>query len=378
MQCPSCNASYGDSDCCSECGTIVLDGENAGVEQNEFETASAVPSQSQISKKSTLIEFPGVVRNTVPEWRRELSERVREVQERRAREAAAEAAETERLRLAEPITAPAPQLELIPQATVPAMNPLVVAALRRIERANQNTAKASAPPIRATAAAVAYAREEELEKNPDDSLTNSALISDAEIAAVETKPTLEKTHNLVVVPPAEGPAPFRAESRATAKRLISDHDEALNYLDAIPTTLCLDEIDTQHAGLISRVSAAVMDLIVCGLLFSPFVAVVELTNGDWHRFRTVGLSVAVASLVLFLYQTFSTALTGRTLGMRVLSLRTIDKRTGLIPTGGQSAGRALIYTMSLAAAGLPMMHALFSREDYTLHDRLTGTVVVNA
>ena len=39
-------------------------------------------------KKSTLIEFPGVARNSVPEWRKELSERVREVQEKRARDAA--------------------------------------------------------------------------------------------------------------------------------------------------------------------------------------------------------------------------------------------------------------------------------------------------
>ena len=44
-------------------------------------------------KKSTLIEFPGISRNSLPEWRKELSERVREVQERRARETAREAAE---------------------------------------------------------------------------------------------------------------------------------------------------------------------------------------------------------------------------------------------------------------------------------------------
>ena len=40
-----------------------------------------------------------MVRSTVPDWRRELSERVKEVHERRAREAAAEAAEAERERV---------------------------------------------------------------------------------------------------------------------------------------------------------------------------------------------------------------------------------------------------------------------------------------
>ena len=56
--------------------------------------ASVQPAE----KKSTLIEFPGVSRNSVPEWRKELSERVREVQEKRARDAAREAAEAERRR----------------------------------------------------------------------------------------------------------------------------------------------------------------------------------------------------------------------------------------------------------------------------------------
>jgi len=57
--------------------------------------ASAPP----VEKKSTLIEFPGVTRNSVPEWRKELSERVRVAQEKRARDAAREAAEAERQRL---------------------------------------------------------------------------------------------------------------------------------------------------------------------------------------------------------------------------------------------------------------------------------------
>src|ERR1041384_8545557 len=83
-------------------------------------------------RKSTLIEFPGVSRNSMPEWRKEISERVREVQERRAREAAREAAEAERQRATE-VSDP-PQLELLPRTESPAMNPLVAAALKRIER----------------------------------------------------------------------------------------------------------------------------------------------------------------------------------------------------------------------------------------------------
>src|SRR5829696_7933051 len=111
-------------------------------------------------RKSTLIEFPGVSRSTMPEWRKELSERVREVQERRARDAARDAAEAERHRLETAVDPP--QLELLPPAEMPAINPLVAAALKRIERAHQ-----TAPPTEtrrpqttlATAVAYAPARE---------------------------------------------------------------------------------------------------------------------------------------------------------------------------------------------------------------------------
>ena len=76
-----------------------------------------------------------MTRSSVPEWRKELSERVREVQEKRARDAAREAAEAERQRLEATINPP--QLELLPPAQMPTMNPLVAAALKRIERAHQ-------------------------------------------------------------------------------------------------------------------------------------------------------------------------------------------------------------------------------------------------
>src|ERR1044072_1985205 len=94
---------------------------------------SSPDSTRHTETRSTLIEFPGVARNAMPEWHKELSERVREVQKKRAREAAHEAAEAERQRLEAAVNPP--QLELLPPAPMPAMNPLLVAALKRIERA---------------------------------------------------------------------------------------------------------------------------------------------------------------------------------------------------------------------------------------------------
>jgi uncharacterized RDD family membrane protein YckC len=61
--------------------------------------------------------------------------------------------------------------------------------------------------------------------------------------------------------------------------------------------------------------------------------------------------------------------------MRLLSLKVIDRKTQLIPTGGQSIGRSFVYLISLASV-LGTLSAFFSREGYTAHDRLTRTAVV--
>jgi hypothetical protein len=108
---------------------------------------------------STLIEFPGVPPK--PQWRKELSERVREIQQRRALEAEREAEATTTARPSKQhvsggaagthettanasatVENSAPPLGLVPAPPdAPKPNPLVVAALKRIERAHQQAAQ---------------------------------------------------------------------------------------------------------------------------------------------------------------------------------------------------------------------------------------------
>src|SRR5918999_621344 len=195
-------------------------------------------------RKSTLIEFPGVSRNSVPEWRKELSERVREVQERRARDAAREAADAERHRVESDVNPP--QLELLPPAEMPAINPLVVAALKRIERAHQ-TAPTETRPARSTlATAIAYApAREDNDMNEIVGPSTTQLTFEPELTVDEQPPAVEKTH-LVVVPPSE-PAPAPEPISRPPKRLIRDdpNDPALNYLDSISRNVRVDDTLTQ-------------------------------------------------------------------------------------------------------------------------------------
>src|SRR5215204_1636453 len=150
--------------------------------RGEMETSPNAPT-TIAEKKSTLIEFPGVSRNTRPEWRKELSERVREVQEKRARDAVREAAEAERQRVEAAINSP--QLELLPPAQMPAINPLVAAALKRIERAHQSAPSEHRQPRTTLATAVAYAPEREDNDMSDTVTSNPQLAFEPEIPASE-------------------------------------------------------------------------------------------------------------------------------------------------------------------------------------------------
>jgi uncharacterized RDD family membrane protein YckC len=332
-------------------------------------------STRQAQRRSTLIEFPGVSRNSMPEWRKELSERVREVQEKRAREAAREAAEAERQRVECAINPP--QLELLPPAPVPPMNPLVAAALKRIERAHQPAPSESRQPRTTLATAVAYAPEREDNEMSDTVPSTPQLAFEPEIeTASEPEVIIEKPH-LAVAPVSEPVVALKVEPAPPPKRLIVDdpNDPALNYLDSISRTLCVDDLSKRSASAFRRLVCAVVDMIFCAILSSPIGGAMYLTGTNLRDPRAILVLAGSFVVVTFLYSTLMIALTGRTWAMRLLSLRVIDTKTGLIPTGGQSIGRSFFYLISVATV-FGVLSALVSREGYTIHDRFTRTAVV--
>lgn len=337
--------------------------------------AAESSSQQEARKSSTLIEFPGVSRSSRPEWRKELSERVREVQERKAREAAESKSE-----LTDSSALP-PQLELLPQAEMPPINPLVAAALRRIERAYQSPLETQGSGDSAVAALAYAPSREENELSESASLPPAEVVFEApsEINEPEfvEEPKLEKSHGLVVVTPSQpliAPLPL-----PPPKRLIRDdpNDPALNYLDSISRTLCVDEKDSNRAPTFKRFAAGMLDLLISAILSSPVPLAMKLSGTNLQDPRALIVIAGSAVVMIFIYLTLTIALTGRTWAMRLFRLRVIDRKTGLIPTGGQSVGRAFLYLLSLAAVGFGILFALISREGYTVHDQLTRTAVIS-
>jgi uncharacterized RDD family membrane protein YckC len=324
---------------------------------------ASASDQSRQSKeggsKSTLIEFPGVSR-AVPEWRKQLSQRVREVQEQRAREAAeaaASAPESETFSCA----LPSGQLELVPDREQQVMNPIVSKVLERLERARRSDFAVGVAGT-ATATALAPIANDSPELEP----------------SISPQPqTGARRSKLVVVPPQ----PAIDESKPKPVRVISDGIEnaALSYLETcLSVPVIAADMRGDRAGLWRRMIAGLLDLVVVALLSTPIAAGIEFAEGPWSDPRVIGLMGGIALFLMFSYLTVSIALTGRTLGMRLLRLRTIDVRTGLIPTGGQAMKRAVGYIFSLAILGLGIIYALIDREGRTMHDRFSKTIVVQS
>ncbi|HSE22136.1 MAG TPA: RDD family protein [Pyrinomonadaceae bacterium] len=383
MECTSCGSPVESVEFCADCGAVG-DENRAGnrTPTNGISTQESIMSRAEEATdhpkpgKSKLIEFPGANRNSIPEWRKELSERVREVQERRAREAL-EAAEAERNDT--PDNEVPPQLELLPPAETPAMNPLVAAALKRIERAHQPLVSETRQGRAATAVAYAPLLEEMEPLQVVQPTVLEQVDIDAELDCAEPELEIpivvEKPHNLVVVPAAEIP---ELPTRAAPKRLILDdpNDPALNYLDSVAKNVCVDQLAHSRASAFRRLVCAVFDLLICAALSAPIAFAIEATGNNLREPRTLAVIAGCYVLLTFFYLTLTTALTGRTLAMRLLSLRVIDRKTGLIPTGGQSIGRSFIYLLSLATAGIGIVFAVISREGYTAHDHFTRTAVI--
>ncbi len=392
MQCPSCGAfSKKRSLKCPECGAFrnksSVEPTKRPAQTTVAHAATPAPASHPRQNRS-LIEFPGA-KHSMPAWRKELGERVREVQEKRLRENSLENGLGENLEGDN--DSRAPLLELLPQAEPAPLNPLVVAALARIERAYVPSQAGGNFTNYGSGAAVAYAAQPEFIPEVSSAAgTVAGVIADQGLEQDENSGQRERIHTLSVVPnpPAVEPDSIEGETESAPaevapptklkpKRLIGGdpNDPALNYLDTIPT-IPVDDCPRSTAPIHLRIFASMIDLIVVGLLSVLPLALAGLSDLAWQDNRAFALAVATAVVVTFLYSTISTALTGQTLGMKLFSLRVVDARTRMLPTGSQAAGRAIVYMLSVASTGIPLMYTFIDRDRRAAHDRFTRTEVV--
>lgn len=353
----------------------------AGVNAARVATNLSANQPIEPEPNSTLIEFPGS--RNIPEWRKRLSQRVREVQEQKAREAAEAAA---MMREAEAVSCalPSGQLELVPEPEQAPLNPIVSKALERVDRARRTEHFSSG--FSAAAAAPAFATEPETsepipevtESKPRLTIVSAKVAEPPTIAVDEVADSIreELTTTVELTPDTR-----RDELADKPKRVgvitTTLEDAALAYVDScLSVPAHTDDRRKDIAGLTRRTFVGLVDLILIGAMTAPAAFAINAASEDWSDPRIIGLMGGIAAVVMFTYFTVSIALTGRTLAMRLFSVRTIDARTGLIPTGGQSIKRALSYIVSLTFFGLGLAFAFIDRDRRPLHDRFSKTIVV--
>lgn len=412
---------------------------------------------------STLIEFPVAGKSTRnrPQWRKDLSERVREIQERRAREMSrqdeTELAQTRttldsstdresirstRARRGELPSEKTEQngaknslpLNLVPPTEQPPPNPIVVAALRRVERARQNASLshhgiAHGRNGAATARAYAPSAQTDAETEHDAQLSVAALDLQADTQAVAqsivdtARPeeainqpgTPPETRVKLVAIPTRVADANTVDTTATSNRAAENDDVVVKELgetgetktfasEALAPSLqertprrvthvvvdeaFLTKIESEQyavnlrakhgvpASLSARLIGGTIDLVFAGILTAPFAAVIAWLGDGWTNAELRTSLSLVYTFALFGYLTASVAFVGRTLGMKVFSLRAFDLRTGMLPTAGRSAQRAVLHILSLACLGLGLLFALIDRDRRTVPDRLTQTIVL--
>jgi uncharacterized RDD family membrane protein YckC len=516
MQCAACNEEYPEAlDECPQCRVsepalaafseaAIAEESNAPYRTQQAD-APAMTDNSNVTTRntqgannSTLIEFPGVNRNR-PAWRKELSERFREIQQRRAQQPDPEDEEAQRraaahsfsvhgeTRAAAPAkssestvkkssestvkksseSAAAKQLGLVPSPDEPELNPLVAAALRRIERAHRQsppvarqgsgrahaaTAAARvveeqpeqlsepalaprpvAPPERNETPGAAHAkrtsRRAERTETEAEHARPSALVvvqpkypakaeqpqqqaTKAESTALKAEPTahsaaavesktsaqsvstseamtadaLKKSEGSHVAEPSTQPvaqtSAITAEEESAGRQprhlsgVLDEFWLERQGIELLPKVATPEITYDDRAPRAKRMAAALIDLTAVAFLSAPFAAAIELTISNWNDPRVSGSMALIVGLVMFLYHTCSVALAGRTLGMSLCGLHTVDAATASVPTTGQCMRRAFVYILSLATLGLSLLYSLFDAEGRTVHDILSGTVIV--
>ncbi len=420
MQCASCSAHY-DSDqvVCPQCRKPASSSEISDKNSQVFlplDDTASTPDKSAAGTPTspTLIEFPGVsARRQQPQWRKDLSERVRMIQERRAKESnytsarrtMAEAATDER-------DAGVPRL--VPHVDPPPVNPLVAAALRRIERARESAAMHVPRSIGRGGAATAVARVHDVMEEAAHDL-NQTLPTAPEIVVAAAHPSAAaqlpetkkeaapadavKAHKLVAIPTqpitknefavemaaavTEPEFEIKVKDAPKTRRVISEvvDDALLARREAEReaergTMTAPTEILDDQASVAARATAVAVDLFVVAFAASPFAAIIELTSGNWGDWRVAASMIGIVALVLFLYSAAAVALAGRTWGMSLVSLFVVDVKTGLPPTLGQSVRRAFFFLISFVTLGLGALYSLYDAERRALHDHLSNTIVV--
>ena len=360
-------------------------------------------SDLRIKKTSqTLAEFR-TNSATLPDWRLQLQNSVRQRTGRgRTEESATEAVATQpRMQTS---GANALKAEYIEEpAPAEAVNSKVANALKRIEESRRTflpeekkKAVSTTAPKPASAKNFPFnvvSRSDELTAKPIGLSTEppTAIARPKLVSSLRIEKKGFDTNKLVPIPAAAKMASsFETMDEVADKPkqpLKEDWSKRIEIKETKPDTEAIepeipvvdeaenDEID-DLAPIAMRFNAGLFDLIMGGfttlILLSPFLFASE----GWISLSGFFAFAAVLSVVMFVYLTSSISYFGRTFGMKIFSLELVDAEQSEYPTLHQAAVSSSVYLLSLAFGGLGFIPMLFNEEKRAAHDLVSGTILI--
>lgn len=340
MNCPHCLVIEMDATgSCPRCGhRVAVDSQESGRADPgtpPSDGADAVRGEREEASTAGDADGPGVsAAEEMPGWRKELSERLRVIKEKKG--AAASAPQVRSAR---------------DSAGAPALNPPdAAAAALRAEIMERMKARKPAP--RPPVPVPLQKKLEPLKAvppTPSDPRKIRSLID----TAVSRKPAGTASPGPLPVPPADPPAVF--EPAASGGESADSEGKLI---------------------LLSRTLSGLVDLICIVTCVGIMVFAADSLTGTimMDAVSVVHFS-ALFLLAYFVYSIFFLLASSQTIGMMITDLRVVG-RDGERPSKGQFFRRCGGYLVSLFGIGLGLLWALANRDNLCLHDRISGTRVV--
>jgi uncharacterized RDD family membrane protein YckC len=160
-----------------------------------------------------------------------------------------------------------------------------------------------------------------------------------------------------------------------------DEIEPLDYLQAEIRKIDRQREEKEFAhnespSLAVHAVIGLIDLLTVAVSAAPFLAVIQIMDGQLGDSRTQLAGVLIVLLVSFFYLAVTQCLSGKTLGMMMTNTRIVDVHTFEPPSGQRLLLRTIGYFIAIAPATLGLLWFVVDRYRRGWQDVISGTRVV--
>jgi uncharacterized RDD family membrane protein YckC len=159
--------------------------------------------------------------------------------------------------------------------------------------------------------------------------------------------------------------------------IVLDEMEPLDYLSAeINKVAAGDQFaHDESPSLFTHVVIGLTDLLTIALGCAPFLALIEIFNGNYADGRTLAAIVVVVLIVSSFYLAVTQSLCGKTFGMMLTNTRLVTAQDFEPITPGRAMLRTVGYFIAFAPAMIGLIWPALNRKRRAWQDYIAGTLV---